>query len=100
MIATYILSKLKRKPYVFEVRDIWPASIKAVGLFSEGKIYHLLEKLELFLYEKASKVVVVTDAFKKNLSIRGIAENKIHVVTNGTDFDELGTQPHSAKHYV
>ena len=95
MIATYTC-KLKRKPYVFEVRDIWPASPKAVGLFSEGKIYHLLENWSYFSTRRHPRVVV-TDAFKKNLSIRGIAENKTHVVTNGTDLMNSGTQPHSAK---
>ena len=81
------LSKIKKKPWIFELRDLWPASIKSVGLIQEGRLYRLLEKNELFLYKDANKVIVVTDAFKKNLISRGIYENKIEVVTNGSNME-------------
>lgn len=83
-VGGYLASAFKRKPWVMEVRDLWPESIRAVGA-AKGKEKWLdrLEKLELFLYRKATKVVVVTHAFKDNLASRGVDPAKITVVTNG-----------------
>lgn len=83
-VGGYLASVLKRKPWVMEVRDLWPESIRAVGA-APGKEKWLdrMERLELFLYRKAKKVVVVTHAFKDNLARRGVPAEKIHVVTNG-----------------
>ena len=83
----YGLSKLKRKPWIFELRDIWPESIKTVGALNQGYILNTLEKIELALYRDATKVVAVTDAFKENLISRGIAKEKIEVVTNGSNLE-------------
>ena len=82
----YLLSVLKRKKWVFEVRDLWPSSIAAVGSIKRDSfIYRVLEKIELALYRKANNIVVVTSNFKKNLIYRGIEANKIHIVYNGID---------------
>jgi glycosyltransferase involved in cell wall biosynthesis len=83
--AANVVSFFKRKPWVFELRDIWPESIKAVGAMKESKVTKLLEKLELYLYRKADKIISVTYAFKANLIARGIDGDKIEVVTNGVD---------------
>lgn len=79
------LSKIKRKPWVFELRDIWPESIKTVGAMKNGWIFDFLEKIELALYKDSDKVIAVTDAFKTNLISRGIDAEKIDIVTNGAN---------------
>jgi len=81
------ISKLKRKPWIFELRDLWPESIKTVGAMRQGKIINFLEKIELGLYKSANRVIAVTDAFKQNLINRGIDENKIDVITNGSNME-------------
>ena len=81
------LSKVKRKPWIFELRDLWPESIKTVGVMKQGKIIEILEKIELGLYRDCIKVIAVTEAFKKNLISRGIDESKIEVVTNGSNIE-------------
>jgi glycosyltransferase involved in cell wall biosynthesis len=81
----WALSKIRRKPWIFELRDIWPESIKTVGAMKQGRVISILEKIELGLYKSCNKVVAVTDAFKTNLISRGIDENKIEVVTNGSN---------------
>lgn len=82
------LSFFKRKPWIFELRDIWPESIRTVGAMEkESKIVAFLEKVELFLYRNSDKVVAVTDAFKTNLINRGIDPEKIEVVTNGSNLE-------------
>jgi len=81
------LSKIKRKPWIFELRDLWPESIKTVGVMKQGKTIELLEKIELKLYKDSSKVIAVTHSFKENLIYRGINPTKIDVVTNGSNIE-------------
>ncbi len=83
----WALSKVRRKPWIFELRDLWPESIKTVGAMEQGRIIDALEKIELGLYRDADKVVAVTNAFKANLISRGIEEEKIEVVTNGSNIE-------------
>ena len=83
--AGWGLSKVKRKPWIFELRDLWPETIKTVGAMKQGMVIDTLEKIELALYRSADRVVPVTDAFKANLIYRGIDANKISVVTNGSN---------------
>lgn len=83
----------KRKPWIFELRDIWPESIREVGAMRKERVLDWLERLELFLYRKATRVVSVTHAFKRNLIERGIDAGKIDVVTNGVDIDRFTPVP-------
>lgn len=84
------LATLKRKPWVFELRDIWPESIKAVGAISgDSTIFKLLEKIELRLYKRSTRVVSVTNSFKNNLITRGIDSDKIDVVQNGANIQRF-----------
>jgi len=52
--AAFFVAGVKRLPWVFELRDIWPESIKAVGAMQDSPAIRLLERLELFLYRKAN----------------------------------------------
>lgn len=83
--SAWMLSVFRRRPFIFELRDLWPASIKAVGAMGESRIISALERLEMFLYRKAAAIVSVTNAFKSELVTRGIDGNKISVVINGVD---------------
>ena len=84
-VSGWALSIITRKKFVFELRDIWPASITAVGAMKHSKVIWLLEKLEVFLYHQADAIVSVTHSFKEELISRGIDEKKISVVLNGVD---------------
>jgi glycosyltransferase involved in cell wall biosynthesis len=81
------LSFFKRKPWVFEVRDLWPESIKTVGALKDGFTFRALERLELKLYRKTNKIIPVTDSFKDNLISRGVESNTIAVIKNGANLD-------------
>jgi len=87
--AAYMSGTIKRVPWVFELRDIWPESIKVVGAMKQSIVLDLLEKVEIFLYRKASAIVSVTHAFRTSLIRRGVNSGKIHVVTNGVDINRF-----------
>jgi len=81
--GAWAVSVLKGCPFVFELRDLWPASIHAVGAIKASLPLRLIEKMELFLYDRAARVVAVTKAYRRNLIDRGVDGRKISVVTNG-----------------
>lgn len=81
------LSFIRRKPWIMEVRDLWPESIKNVDAMKSGIGLRFLEWWEFRLYKTASKIIVVTDAFKKFIINRGIVAEKIYVVKNGANLD-------------
>jgi glycosyltransferase involved in cell wall biosynthesis len=85
--AAWGLNKIKRKPWVFELRDIWPESIQSVGAIRDKRTLDILEKIELALYRDADRVVAVTDSFRENLVSRGIDIDKVSVVTNGSNME-------------
>ena len=79
------LSFCKQTPWIMEVRDLWPESIKTVGALKDGLILRHFEWQEKRCYKSAKHIVVVTDSFKRKLCERGIDESKISVVKNGVD---------------
>lgn len=84
-LAGRTLSRWKRKPWIMEVRDLWPESIKTVGAMKDNVFIRYFERQEKRCYESAAKIVVVTDSFKRKLIERGIDAKKIEVVKNGVN---------------
>ncbi|HEX6364343.1 MAG TPA: glycosyltransferase family 4 protein [Albitalea sp.] len=91
--AAWFVGAVKRRPYVFELRDLWPESIKAVGAMQDSRALRWLERVELFLYRKAARIVSVTHSFRADLQRRGIDPAKIDVVTNGVDISRFTPRP-------
>lgn len=94
--AAWFVAVVRRRPWVFELRDLWPESIKAVGAMKQSRLIDALERLELFLYRSATRVVSVTHSFRANLQRRGIDAAKIDVVTNGVDIGRFTPRPRDA----
>jgi colanic acid biosynthesis glycosyl transferase WcaI len=96
-VAGWAIAACRRLPFIFELGDLWPTSIAAVGAMKKGFLLSLVEKLELFLYRRATRVAALTHAFKKNLVRRGIEANKIDVVLNGVDLPRYAPKPRDEK---
>lgn len=95
--AGWTVGAFKRIPFIFELRDVWPESIKAVGAMGDSRIYRMLEKLEMFLYRRAARIVSVTHSFRETLIRRGIDGRKIDVVTNGVDLSRYAPRSKDAQ---
>lgn len=92
-VAGWMVGAVRRVPFVFELGDLWPASIVAVGALRAGRLLSLIEKFELYLYRRAAAVVALTGAFKKDLTRRGIPPDKIAIVINGVDLPRYQPRP-------
>ena len=100
-VAGWLVSVGKWRPFVFELGDLWPASVRAVGAVRQGMVIRLVEKLELFLYRRSARVLALTEYFKQDLVERGIAEDKVAVVYNGLEpsrFELAGQPPEVFSH--
>jgi glycosyltransferase involved in cell wall biosynthesis len=91
--AAWAVAAMKRVPFVFELRDMWPESIKAVGAMKDSAAIRFFERVEMFLYRRAAAIVSVTQSFRRKLIERGVDGVKIHVVTNGVDLSRFSPRP-------
>ena len=86
-LAGYFVGRLKRVPWVLEIRDLWPESILTVGAVRNKTIIRFLSWLEMFAYRKADHIVPNTDAFRRYMIDKGVPAAKITVVKNGADLE-------------
>jgi len=94
-LSGWWLAFWKRVPFIFEVRDLWPESLAAVGAGSEGTLLHrTLGAIAGFLYRRADRIVVVSPAFKGHL-IRywNVPAARISIVENGVETDLFRFDP-------
>lgn len=86
-LTALILKYLKGMPFVFEVRDLWPEVITAVGAASPNSLsYKIIDKIVAASYKKSDLIVALTDSFKDSIvNARGIDENKVRVIENAVD---------------
>jgi colanic acid biosynthesis glycosyl transferase WcaI len=92
-VAGWCIGRARRIPFIFELGDLWPTSIYAVGAMNKGVALRAMEKVELILYRRSARVAALTHAFKRNLMARGIAESKVAVVLNGVDLPRYAPRP-------
>jgi colanic acid biosynthesis glycosyl transferase WcaI len=97
-LSGWWLARWKRVPFVFEVRDLWPESLAAVGMGnSDSPLHRALGKIAGFLYCHSDRIVVVTPAFEDYLVEHWrVPRGKISVVENGVE-TELFTPEHPAE---
>lgn len=85
-----ILKKIKRKPFVYNLQDIFPDSLVTGNITSKGsviwKIGSIIEKIS---YKNANHIIVISESFKQNLLNKGVPEEKITVVSNWIDIDKI-----------
>ncbi|MCM3068380.1 glycosyltransferase family 4 protein [Priestia flexa] len=92
-ISGVILSKFKKTPLIFDVRDIWPGVAAEIGeIETSSKAYKLMESLELFIYKNSRLITVVTKGKREKLIGRGLPEKKVKLISNGFDTEFLDYQ--------
>src|SRR6201995_1800736 len=83
----YLVSRLRRIPFVFEVRDLWPESAIDTGVLTNKMVIKLAYWVEGFIYKHATLINVLTPAFYKTLKEKkGIPEKKLIQISNAADF--------------
>lgn len=90
-LAGLLIASFHRVPFIFEVRDLWPESLEAVGVSHRGSLlYRVIERIAALLYRHAACIVVVTPPLKQHLVREWkIAPERVHVVLNGIDEEHM-----------
>ena len=84
--AALVIARLKRIPFVLEIRDLWPRVLVEMGALRQGSWLHVaLTKLEEYLYAQASCIVVLAQGSRDELITRGVPAEKIVYIPNGAD---------------
>ena len=87
-IPGYIVSRLERIPFIFEVRDLWPEGFITTGLATEKNILiRIMAALEKFLYKRADKILLVSKGYEEKLIERGYPPEKLRTIVLGADGD-------------
>lgn len=86
-IPAWWLGLWKRAPFVYEVQDMWPETVSATGMLSNGLMLGMLGSLARFVYRRAAAITVVSPGFRSNLIVKGVPPQKIHLIPNWADDD-------------
>jgi colanic acid biosynthesis glycosyl transferase WcaI len=97
-LSGWWIARCKRVPFIFEVRDLWPESLAAVGMGeANSSLHRTLAKIAGFLYRHSDRIVVVTPAFEEYLVEHWrVPREKISVIENGVETDLFAPQPATA----
>lgn len=83
--TAWIVCRIKRIPFVFEVRDLWPASAVQMGLLKNKTLIAVTAWVEGLLYDKSNKIIALTEGIKNDICERGWTGEKVELVTCGVD---------------
>lgn len=84
-VAGALVALLTRRPFVLEIGDLWPAFVVSLGEMRRSTLVRMLERLEMWMYRRADRVVCLSEGFRSNLIERGVPEEKLRVVRNGVE---------------
>ncbi|MCZ6703265.1 MAG: glycosyltransferase family 4 protein [Ignavibacteria bacterium] len=84
-VSAWFISVLKRKPFLLEIRDLWPDFAIGIGILKNPILIRLAQWLERFLYNRANHIIVNSPAYKERLLGKGLEASKISLISNGVD---------------
>ena len=86
-VSAWFVALVRRKPFLLEVRDLWPEFAISMGVLKNPVVITLAHWLEKFLYARAAHILVNSPAYKEYLVGKGVPEKKITFIPYGTDID-------------
>jgi len=90
--SVWLIACIRRKPFLLEVRDLWPEFGVGMGVLKNPVIIWMARRLEDFLYSRADKILVNSPAYVDYMLGRGVAQEKIAFIPYGTDLDNFNPQ--------
>jgi glycosyltransferase involved in cell wall biosynthesis len=86
-LSAWLVSAIRRRPLLLEIRDLWPEFAIDIGLLKNPIIIKLARWVEIFLYRRATHLLVNSPAYRDYLLGKGVPDSKISVIANGVDPD-------------
>src|ERR1700733_5377924 len=101
-VSAWTLAVLRRRPFLLEVRDLWPEFAIDMGVLTNPALIRSARWLESFLYRRADYLLVNSPAYRDYLILKGIEPRKISFIPNGVDpemFDPQQRSEHFRQQY-
>ncbi|MFF4892734.1 glycosyltransferase family 4 protein [Micromonospora chersina] len=93
-VAGWVVARLRRAKFVLEIRDLWPEAMVSTGYLRSGSLVHrALRFLELWLYRRADRIVMVAHGWRSHLTSRGVDESKLGWVSNSAEPADFDLRP-------
>ncbi|HSG43930.1 MAG TPA: glycosyltransferase family 4 protein [Anaerolineales bacterium] len=86
-VSAWFVAWIRRRPFLLEVRDLWPEFGVSMGVLKNPVVIALARWLEMFLYKRATHIMVNSPAYKEYMIGRGVPETKVTYIAYGTDVD-------------
>lgn len=100
IIPAFIVSRVRKKPLVFEIRDLWPELPIAIGAIKNPLLKILTRYLEKWSYLSSDKIIALSPGMKRTIVNQGIKKDKISVIPNGCDLDLFRTKKITKKQFI
>lgn len=84
-VSAWMVAAIRRRPFLLEVRDLWPEFAIDMGVLKNSILIALSRWLENFLYRRASHIIVNSPAYRDYLIGKGVPEQKVSLIPNGVD---------------
>src|SRR6185369_4618131 len=91
-VSAWFVAFVRNKPFLLEVRDLWPEFGISMGVITNPILIALGRWLEKFLYARATHILVNSPAYKEYMVAKGVPEKKITYIAYGTDVDMFNPQ--------
>ena len=86
-VSAWFVAWMRRKPFLLEVRDLWPEFGVGMGVLKNPVVIALARWLERFLYARATHILVNSPAYRDYMITKGVPERKVTYIAYGTDVD-------------
>lgn len=85
-----LLKKIKKYKIVYNLQDIFPDSLVHTGMTKKGSLVWKIGRwVENVTYRAADKIIVISEDFKKNIMEKGVPEEKIEIIYNWVDENQV-----------
>ena len=91
-LSAWFLALIRKKPVLLEIRDLWPEFAIDMGILKNHLLIKMSRYLELFLYSRATHILVNSPAYRGYLIKKGISDDKISLISNGVDIKMFNPQ--------
>ncbi len=97
-VSAWLIALLRRRPFLLEVRDLWPAFAIDMGVLRNPFLIWASRGLEAFLYARATHILVNSPAYREYLLQKGIAPDKVTLIPNGVEVEQF--DPHATGDHI
>ncbi len=92
-LNSYIISKIKKCRYIYCLQDIYPDILFDLKILKKGLLFKFLKKIELFIYNKACRICVLSSAMADNIIGKGVSKEKVRLISHFADLEMVRPLP-------